>query len=109
MSDEGKAYAAGCGDMSGAINEIAAALAKAQATIRPAAKDGSNPHFTSRYSTLAEVWDTVREALTGNGIAVVQLPRVEDMCVHVVTARASGCGRTWRCRCGRNTPRAGRS
>lgn len=56
------------------ITELAAALAKAQAAIQPAIKDKTNPAFKSRYADLASVWDACREALTSNGLSIVQLP-----------------------------------
>lgn len=54
------------------INELAAALAKAQSEIRNAELDRANPFFKSRYSTLAAVWEACREPLTKNGLSVVQ-------------------------------------
>jgi hypothetical protein len=54
------------------INEIAAALAKAQGAIEGAKKDSLNPHFRSKYADLGAVWDACRDALTKNGIAVIQ-------------------------------------
>lgn len=54
------------------INELAAALAKAQSQIERAKKDSTNPHFKSSYADLASVWDACREALTGNGLSVAQ-------------------------------------
>jgi hypothetical protein len=56
------------------INEIAAALAKAQGQIQPAAKDKTNPAFRSRYADLTSIWEACRAPLTENGIAVVQMP-----------------------------------
>lgn len=56
------------------IDKIAAALAKAQAKVRGAAKDSENPFFHSRYADLASIWDACRDALTANEIAVVQSP-----------------------------------
>ncbi len=58
--------------MSTEINELATALAKAQAEIRGAKEDGKNPHFKSTYATLSSVWDACREALTKAGLSVVQ-------------------------------------
>lgn len=55
------------------INELASALAKAQALITSASHDGLNPHFKSKYSTLDSVWKACRAALTANGLSVVQL------------------------------------
>ena len=54
------------------INEIAAALAKAQAGMKNAALNKVNPHFKSKYADLAGIRDTVIPSLTANGIAVVQ-------------------------------------
>lgn len=54
------------------INEIAAALAKAQGAIEGAVKGKENPHFRSKYADLGAVWDACREHLSKNGIAVVQ-------------------------------------
>lgn len=54
------------------INELAAALAKAQGQIQGAKKDSTNPHFKSDYADLASVWDACRQALSGNGLSVAQ-------------------------------------
>lgn len=56
------------------INELAAALAKAQGQIEGAKKSSSNPSFKSKYADLAECWNTCREALTANEISVIQMP-----------------------------------
>jgi hypothetical protein len=56
------------------IATLAAALCAAQAEMRGAAKDASNPAFRSRYATLSSVWDAAREPLTSNGLSVVQVP-----------------------------------
>ena len=54
------------------INEIAAALAKAQSKIKTAVKDSTNPHFRSKYADLASVREACADALSANDIAVVQ-------------------------------------
>lgn len=56
------------------INELVAALAKAQGQIEGAKKSSSNPSFKSKYADLAECWNTCREALTANEISVIQMP-----------------------------------
>jgi hypothetical protein len=53
------------------INELATALAKAQAEMKNAKLNKVNPHFKSRYADLAEIRDTVTPSLSKNGIAVV--------------------------------------
>ena len=55
-----------------AINELAAALAKAQAKITGAVKNAANPHFRSSYANLEAIWDAIREPLSSNGLAVIQ-------------------------------------
>lgn len=57
------------------INELATALAKAQAQMDGAKKGSINPHFKSRYADLTSVIEACRTALTDNGIAVIQSPR----------------------------------
>ena len=56
------------------INEIATALAKAQATLENVSKDRENPHFRSRYATLSGVLDEVRPKLAAQGISIFQAP-----------------------------------
>ena len=71
------------------IDQIAQALSQAQKAIKGAKKDSSNPHYKSRYADLASVWDACRDALTAQGLAVVQSAgsvdgqlRVSTMLVH---------------------------
>jgi len=59
------------------INELATALAKAQGQIHGAPKESANPFFNSRYADLASVWAACRQALSSNGLSVVQIPRIE--------------------------------
>lgn len=54
------------------IGKLAEALSKAQAKLRGAEKDGRNPHFKSDFATLESVWNSVRDALSENGLSVVQ-------------------------------------
>jgi hypothetical protein len=56
------------------LNDLAAALSKAQAQITGARKDSANPFFKSKYADLASVWDACRKPLTDNGLAVIQAP-----------------------------------
>lgn len=67
------------------INEIGAALAKAQGAIENATKDKANPFFKSTYADLAGVWDACRAALSSNGLSVVQTPEQSDKGVIVST------------------------
>lgn len=69
------------------INELATAMAKAQAEVEKAEKRGANPHFRSRYSDLGAVWDAIREPLTKHGLSVVQFPAtdIENHCVVIRT------------------------
>lgn len=70
------------------VNELAAALAKAQGKIRGAQKDGNNPHFKSKYASLDSVWDACREPLSTYGLSVVQ--SVQRGILRTVLLHASG-------------------
>jgi hypothetical protein len=67
------------------IKELATALSKAQAAMKGAAKDSENPHFRSKYADLSSVWEACREALTANGLSVVQAPRAIEAGIEVET------------------------
>jgi hypothetical protein len=54
------------------MKHLAIALCKAQSQLRGAVKDSTNPHFRSNYADLESVWDACRDALTSNGLSVVQ-------------------------------------
>jgi ERF superfamily protein len=67
------------------VNELAAALAKAQGEIEGAKKDSANPFFKSSYADLASVRAVIRDPLSRNGIAMVQVPFAEGSHVGVDT------------------------
>lgn len=87
------------------INEIAAALAKAQGSMDNASKDRKNDHFKSKYADLASVRDAVIGPLTAAGIAVLQAPSTTDEGVVVETRFVHGSGQWLSCSVGA-TPRA---
>lgn len=60
------------------IKELAAALAKAQGAMGGASKDAENPHFRSRYASLASVVDAIKGPLSANGIAYYQTPLTNE-------------------------------
>lgn len=74
------------------ISELAGALAKAQAVMENAKKDGDNPFFRSKYSTLSSVWDACREPLSNNELSVIQttIPSDESVIVETTLAHVSG-------------------
>lgn len=59
------------------INEISAALAKAQGEITNPAKEAQNPHFRSSYADLSSGINAIRSALSANGIAYIQSTRLD--------------------------------
>jgi hypothetical protein len=71
---------------------IAAALAKAHLEIENPELDGVNPHYKSRFSTLAAVLNAVRKPLAKQGIALMQSVSIADSRVAVTTSliHASG-------------------
>lgn len=55
------------------INELAAAIVKAQLALVPASKDHVNPFFKSKYADLPTVWEA-SGPFRENGIAITQSP-----------------------------------
>lgn len=75
------------------IDALMGALAKAQGKMSGAAKDCSNPFFKSKYADLNSIWTACREALSENGLAVVQTVREReagDICLHTTLGHYSG-------------------
>jgi hypothetical protein len=60
------------------LNELFAALAKAQSEMRVAGKDSNNPFFKSKYADLASVVAASRPVLTKNGLCVMQSIHVSE-------------------------------
>jgi hypothetical protein len=60
------------------INELATALAKAQAKFTHAQKAVKNEFFKSNYADLPAVMDASRAALAENGLCVIQSTTVKD-------------------------------
>jgi hypothetical protein len=79
------------------INEIAAAMAKAQAVIENPKKDSDNPHFKSKYADLASGLVCVRPALSANGIALFQVPEITDNSVILRTRLVHSSGQWIEC------------
>jgi hypothetical protein len=74
------------------INELAAALSKAQASITGALKDSANPFYKSKYADLASCWDACRKQLTDNGLSVIQTTDIVADTVVVRTTLAHNSG-----------------
>jgi hypothetical protein len=72
-------------EMSEHVNELAAALAKAQGQIEGAVKDSANPFFKSKYADLQSVWAACRKPLSDNGLSVLQSPSTDGMRVSLET------------------------
>jgi len=58
---------------SDSIKELASALSKAQAAIKGALKDSSNPFFKTKYADLSSVVEAIRQPLADNGLSYVQI------------------------------------
>jgi hypothetical protein len=65
--------------------DLFTALIKAQSEMGSAVKDSKNPHFRSRYASLAAVIDAVIPVLNANGLGVLQLPSIEGSEVRLTT------------------------
>jgi len=69
------------------IELISAALVAMQAEAEHANFDSKNPHFKSKYASLAEVIDTVKPILAKHELAVIQLPAYREAIGHVLCTR----------------------
>lgn len=78
--------------MSPTIGKLAGALAKAQGAMHGAIKDSNNPFFKSQYADLASVIESGREALSSNGLAVIQTTEWCESGVTVVSTLAHESG-----------------
>jgi len=67
------------------INELAAALSKAQAEIEGAKADSANPFFKSNYADLHSVKEALRAPFAKNGLSVTQLLSETDTGTHLLT------------------------
>ena len=67
------------------INELAAALCKAQGQMGGAVKDSSNPFFKSSYADLTSVIKAIKQPFADNGLSYTQFPVSNDIGVGVST------------------------
>jgi ERF superfamily len=72
-------------EMSDDITALASALPDAQHEFERVGKDAANPHFNSRYASLAEIAAAVLPALNKAGITVLQPVTVSEDAVQVTT------------------------
>ena len=56
------------------INELAAALSRAQNEMGGAVKDSKNPFFKSNYADLTSVIKTIKQPFVNNGLSYAQFP-----------------------------------
>ena len=73
-------------EKSESIKELANALCKFQAEVEKIKKGATNPFFKSKYATLADILDVIRQPLANNGLSFVQFPKgihgLETMLLH---------------------------
>lgn len=75
------------------INELAAALSKAQGEIEGAKKDSVNPFFKSHYADLSSVIAAIKEPLVKHGLSVTQMTSIvghDSLCVVTQIMHSSG-------------------
>lgn len=60
------------------INELAAALSKAQGAMQNAVMNRTNPHFKSKYADLSSVLDAIRGPLSANGLSTTQTMHIRE-------------------------------
>jgi len=71
--------------MSENIGELSMALAKAQGEIKAAVKDSTNPAFRSKYADLNSVINAIKDPMSRNELAYMQIPHEIDGITYLVT------------------------
>lgn len=56
------------------ITNLAVSLVKFNSKVQRIEKDGTNPHFKNRYTTLDAILDEIRPMLAEEGLSVIQMP-----------------------------------
>lgn len=75
--------------------QLMAALAAAQGAMAHASRDSANPHFRSRFASLASCVDACRGPLAQNGLAIVQAPSRRDTGSVVLVTRLGHASGEW--------------
>ena len=78
--------------MSPQVEKILAALCEAQASMKRAVKDSTNPFHKSKYADLESVWDACKDALTAANLALLQNFETIEGRSHIVTMLAHSSG-----------------
>lgn len=60
------------------MNELFAALCKAQVIMKPAIFNKTNPHLKNRYADFTSCMDACRQPLASNGLALLQFTETEN-------------------------------
>lgn len=74
------------------IDLLATALSTAQSALHQASKDSKNPFFNSTYADLTAVWNACREALSSNGLCVIQCTQPIEGKLFLITTLAHSSG-----------------
>lgn len=73
-------------EKSNSIKELATALCSFQSEVEKIKKGNLNPFFKSKYASLSDILDVIRQPLTDNGLSFVQFPKgkycLETMLMH---------------------------
>ena len=77
------------------INNLAAALVALQGETEHANYDKTNPHFRSKYASLAEVIDVIKAPLAKHGLSVLALPGYQADVGYVLTTRLIHASGEW--------------
>lgn len=74
------------------IDELVKALIIVQSNLKPAHKDKENPFFHSEYASISAIYDTCRDLLAQNGLAVIQTTDIinDNTCLITTLAHSSG-------------------
>lgn len=67
------------------VNELFAALSKAQAEMTNGRATKQNPYLKNTYASIEDIWNEIREPFASNGLAVTQLQETVNGHTYVMT------------------------
>lgn len=76
---------------------VSAALVECQGKLKAANMDATNPFFKSRYATLGAIIEASREPLHSSGLAILQVPTIQEGLVSIRTTIIHKSGQSLEC------------
>lgn len=67
------------------IDQLATALSIVQGKLKPAGFNCKNPYYNSKYADMVSIWESCRQLLSENGLAVIQTMDFSENSIIIIT------------------------